>query len=99
MLVMKRRAGETILIGDDIRIHIAEMGRTRVKLAIEAPRHVAVVAQEVKLTREENAAAASSPAEQLRALVLRLPQSLQNSPQPPALYADEESRPDPTGNR
>ncbi len=98
MLVMKRRVGETILIGDDIRIHIAEMGRTRVKLAIEAPRHIAILAQELKLTREENAAAASSPADQLRDLVLRLPQALQNSPQTPTVRADEESRPDPTGN-
>src|SRR3974390_2563459 len=97
MLVMKRRVGETILIGDDIRIHIAEMGRARVKLAIEAPRHIAIVAQEVKLTREENAAAASKPADRLRDLVLRLPQSLQNSPQTPTVHADEESRPDPTG--
>ena len=73
MLVMKRRAGETILIGDDIRIYITEIGRTRIKLAIEAPRSVAIVAEEVKLTREENAAAAANSAERVQALAARLP--------------------------
>ncbi len=73
MLVMKRRAGETILIGDDIRIHITEIGRTRIKLAIEAPRSVAIVAEEVKLTREENAAAAANSAERVHSFAARLP--------------------------
>ncbi len=59
MLMMKRRAGESILIGDDIEIHLAHIGRTRVKIGIQAPRAVPVVAKEVKLVRDENLAAAS----------------------------------------
>jgi len=59
MLMMSRREGETILIGDDIEIVVAHIGRSRVKVGIRAPRHVAVVAQEVKLVREENVAAAA----------------------------------------
>jgi carbon storage regulator len=58
MLMMKRRAGESILIGDDIEIHLAHIGRTRVKIGIQAPRNVPVVAKEVKLVREQNQAAA-----------------------------------------
>lgn len=58
MLVMSRRAGETILIGDDIEILIAHIGRARVKVGIRAPREKAVMALELKLVREENAAAA-----------------------------------------
>ncbi len=58
MLMMKRRAGESILIGDDIEIHLAHIGRTRVKIGIQAPRSVTVVAKEVKLVRDQNRAAA-----------------------------------------
>lgn len=61
MLIMSRRQGETILIGDDIEIVIAHIGRTRVKVGIRAPRQLAVVAQEVKLVGEENRAAAQAP--------------------------------------
>jgi carbon storage regulator len=60
MLMMKRRAGESILIGDDIEIHLAHIGRTRVKIGIQAPRNIPVVAKEVKLVRDENRAAAGS---------------------------------------
>ncbi len=58
MLIMKRRAGEAILIGDDIEIRIDQIGRTRVRIAISAPRGVPVVAKEVKVVGEENRAAA-----------------------------------------
>jgi carbon storage regulator len=58
MLMMSRRQGETILIGDDVEIVIAHIGRTRVKVGIRAPRETTVLAREVKLVREENVAAA-----------------------------------------
>jgi carbon storage regulator len=58
MLMMSRREGETILIGEDIEIVIAQIGRSRVRVGIRAPRQIAVVAKEVKLVREENLAAA-----------------------------------------
>ena len=72
MMVMRRRAGETILIGDDIEIHIAEIGRSRVKIAIAAPREVPIVAKELKITAEENAAAVVCGAPALEALAGRL---------------------------
>ncbi|HLK69760.1 MAG TPA: carbon storage regulator [Bryobacteraceae bacterium] len=58
MLVMSRREGETILIGDNIEIVIAHIGRSRVKVGIRAPRETQVIAREVKLVREENLSAA-----------------------------------------
>ena len=64
MLIMSRRQGETILIGDQIEIVIAHIGRSRVKVGIRAPRQMPVIAREVKLVSEENqAAAAATPAE------------------------------------
>ncbi len=86
MLVMSRHAGERILIGDEIEIVIAHIGRTRVKVGIRAPRHVPIVAKEVQLVREENRAAscAASP-ETISSLVARLHPSAQVLP----LSADE----------
>jgi carbon storage regulator len=60
MLMMSRREGETILIGKDIEVVIAHIGRTRVRVGIRAPRSTPVIAREVKLVREENLAAAES---------------------------------------
>ncbi len=62
MLIMKRRAGEAILIGADIEIHIAQIGRSRVKIGIKAPREIPVIAEEVRRVEEENRAAARGPA-------------------------------------
>ena len=59
MMVMRRREGEKILIGDDIVIHIEHIGRNKVKIAIDAPRELSIVAEEMKAIREENLAAAS----------------------------------------
>lgn len=58
MLVMSRREGEVILIGAEIEITITHIGRSRVKVGIQAPRELPVVAREVKLVRDENLAAA-----------------------------------------
>ena len=62
MLMMSRRQGEVILIGDEVEIVIAHIGRTRVKVGIRAPRATAVVAREVKLVADENRAAAGGGA-------------------------------------
>lgn len=37
MLVLTRKYGEKIRIGDDITITVVEIGKSRVKLGIEAP--------------------------------------------------------------
>lgn len=72
MLMMSRREGETILIGDDIEIVIAGIGRTRVKVGIRAPREMVVIAREVKLIRDENLMAAGATASDLSKFITRL---------------------------
>jgi len=70
---MSRRAGETILIGDEIEIVITHIGRSRVKVGIRAPRETLVIAREVKLVRDENlAAAVTTPPAALSSLIARL---------------------------
>ncbi len=47
MLVLTRKAGQTINIGDDIRIKIVEIGNGFVKLGIEAPREMPIYREEL----------------------------------------------------
>lgn len=63
MLVIRRRAGESILVGDDVEIQILELSPTRVKLGIVAPRNVTILRSELKLTKEQNLAAAGGVTE------------------------------------
>jgi carbon storage regulator len=60
MLVIRRRAGEGLLIGTDIQIEILEVSPTRVKIGILAPSALPIVRKEVVLTRQENLAASSN---------------------------------------
>ncbi|MCS7022915.1 MAG: carbon storage regulator CsrA [Gemmataceae bacterium] len=47
MLVLTRRQGESIIIGNDVRITVVSLGPGRVKLGIEAPPHVRVDREEI----------------------------------------------------
>ncbi len=58
MLVIRRHAGQSIVVGDGVEIQVMEAGPNRVKLGIVAPREVSVMRKEVGLTREANFAAA-----------------------------------------
>jgi carbon storage regulator len=58
MLVMRRRAGESILIGENVEIQILHIGESRIKIGITAPKSIPVAMKEVKLVGEENQAAA-----------------------------------------
>lgn len=57
MLVIRRRSGETLLIGDQIEIEILETGSSHVKLGIRAPKHVVVLRKEIQIAGRENLAA------------------------------------------
>jgi carbon storage regulator len=73
MLMMSRREGEVILIGHDVEIVIARIGRSRVTVGIRAPRQTPVAAREIKLVEEENRTAASiGSAEDFSKLIARL---------------------------
>lgn len=68
MLVMRRREGEAIQIGQDIEVHILSVNGSKVKIGIVAPRNVAVSAREFELVRLANRAAADTPADAAAAL-------------------------------
>jgi len=59
MLILTRKLGERLAIGDDICITLLEIKGSQVKLGIEAPRSVEVHRQEVyERIRAENLASA-----------------------------------------
>jgi carbon storage regulator len=57
MLVMRRREGESILIGDEIEVQIIHVAPSRVKIGITAPKSIPVVTKEATLVRRQNLAA------------------------------------------
>ena len=47
MLVLTRKVNEEIVIGDNIRIKVVDIGAGRIRLGISAPRDVTVLRDEV----------------------------------------------------
>jgi carbon storage regulator len=58
MLVLRRRAGESVFIGDDIEIEILAVTSQGAKIGIRAPRETVILRKELKLTEQQNEAAA-----------------------------------------
>ena len=69
MLVISRRKGERVSIGDEIELIVTEVHRSSVKLGIRAPRGLTVLRGEIRDSIEEaNRAAAASSVEDTAAL-------------------------------
>jgi carbon storage regulator len=65
MLIVTRKSGTALLIGDQITIEILAIAGNQVKLGIEAPREISVLRSEVLDTIKANAAAAGQIPEQI----------------------------------
>jgi carbon storage regulator len=66
VLQLTRKPGETIVIGDDIRVSVIQIAGGAVRIGIEAPRSVPIYREEIwEAVRRENAAAASAASTQL----------------------------------
>jgi len=64
MLVLTRKAGESIQINDDIKITVIEVKGRNIRIGIEAPKTTKVYREEVFLKiKEENKIASATPAE------------------------------------
>ena len=61
MLVLSRRVGESVVVGDDIAITILEVRGDIVRVGIEAPREVKVHRAELLAQLEETNKQAASP--------------------------------------
>lgn len=61
MLILTRKSGEGMFIGDDIRITILEIRGKQIRLGIEAPASVIVLREEIyRRIQEENLQAAGA---------------------------------------
>ncbi len=60
MLILQRKTGEAIRIGDDILIRVSEIGSERVKIAIDAPRGLPIVREELLTAAQTNIQSAAA---------------------------------------
>ncbi len=61
MLILTRKLGESVVIGDDIKITVVGIGRQQVKLGVDASRNVIVHREEIyNRIKEENKLSSSS---------------------------------------
>ena len=61
-MVLTRTVGEELVIGDNIRVRVSEIRGGRIKLAIDAPKHISIKRQEM-LVLEALADMATQPTE------------------------------------
>jgi carbon storage regulator len=62
VLIITRRPGERIMLGDDTTIEIMEIVGSNVRVGIEAPKSVPIYREEIwTAVKEENKAAAAAP--------------------------------------
>ena len=71
MLILQRKTGESLLIGEDITIRVVSVDGTRVRLAISAPEDVSILRSELVTAAAANRDSAmeeAAPAELLNLL-------------------------------
>ena len=66
MLIITRRAGQKIMLGDDITVHVMEIVGNSVRLGVDAPKSLPVYREEIwAAVKEENQASASADTESM----------------------------------
>jgi len=100
MLILRRKAGESIVIGDEIKVTVIDINEGSIRLAVEAPKRITVLRSELLQAADVNRdAAKNTPDAAPRTLLSILPQgSPQN--QRPVLRREKKSEAEasaPTG--
>ncbi len=64
MLILTRRVGETVMIGNDVTVTVLGVKGNQVRIGVNAPRDVAVHREEIyeRIKREEQEGVSSRPA-------------------------------------
>ena len=76
MLILRRKKNESILIGDNIRVTITECASSGVRRAIEAPKQIPVVREELFEAEKMNKASLAPETSSVRSLQAALQRHL-----------------------
>ena len=68
MLIIRRKKSESFLIGNDIRITIVECAADGVRVAIDAPKHISILREELSEAEQLNRGSLAPSAESLLSL-------------------------------
>ena len=79
MLVLTRRIGERVLIGDDIEVTVLDVKGDSVRIGVQAPRTTRIQRAEIVAAIEQENVAAAGSAEDATAAILR---ALTSTPDP-----------------
>ena len=61
MLILRRKAGETLLIGDNVKVTVMDVYEGGVRLAIDAPKSIQILRSELLQAVDANRDAAKEP--------------------------------------
>jgi carbon storage regulator len=97
MLILARRPGERVVIGDEILVTVMAVNGHTVRLGIEAPQGVSVYREEIWLAvKEENRAAAEADVDALPSAPMSMPGVEKvdppEAPDPPTEQAEGDPR-------
>lgn len=76
MLILRRKKNESILIGNQIRITIIECAGDGVRIAIDAPRQISIIREELSEAEQTNKTALAPKASSVRSLQANFMQHL-----------------------
>lgn len=70
MLILQRKMGESLLIGENISVSVLSIEDGRVRLAIDAPKHISILRSELRTAMDANRDSARENASPLELIEL-----------------------------